>query len=64
MDMTNCPQCGEPAEIFDRHVLESTDGPIEHARVRCLRLHHFFMPVAGLHSDDPVAVRRRSRTRR
>jgi hypothetical protein len=59
MDMTNCPQCGEPAEIFDRHVLESTDGPIEHARVRCLQMHHFFMPVAGLDSGDRVAVRRR-----
>jgi len=34
MDMTSCPECGEPAEIVDRHVLESTDGPIEHARVR------------------------------
>jgi hypothetical protein len=59
MDMTSCPQCGEQAEIFDRHVLESTDGPIEHARVRCVQMHHFFMPVSGLDSGDQAVVRRR-----
>jgi len=64
MDMTNCPECGEPAEITDRHVLESTDGPIEHARVTCVRRHHFFMPVSGLHTARPVDVPRRSRSAR
>ena len=34
MDTTTCPECGAPAEVTDRSVLESTDGPIEHVRVR------------------------------
>ena len=63
MDMTSCPECGEAAEVVDRHVLESTDGPIEHVRVCCVQRHHFFMPVSGLRSAEPVAVRRRSRSR-
>jgi hypothetical protein len=58
MDMTNCPECGHPAEVFDRHVLESTDGPVEHARVRCVQRHHFFLPVSRLRSPAPSAPRR------
>jgi hypothetical protein len=54
MDLTTCPECGEPAEIVDRHVLESTDGPIEHARVRCVQRHHFFLPVDRLRSVASV----------
>jgi hypothetical protein len=50
MDMTSCPECREAAEIVDRHVLESTDGPIEHARLRCVQRHHFFLPVSRLSS--------------
>lgn len=52
VDLTRCPECGAPAEIWDRHVLESTDGPIEHVRVRCVTSHLLFMPAAGL--ADPV----------
>ncbi len=48
MDLTTCPECGTPAEVVDRHVLESTDGPVEHARVRCVARHLFFLPVASL----------------
>jgi hypothetical protein len=33
MDRTSCPGCGNAAEIQARDVLESTDGPIEHAKV-------------------------------
>jgi hypothetical protein len=63
MDMTTCPECGQTAEIEDRHVLESTDGPIEHARVRCIARHWFFLPVEKLTSPTggarwPVAGRR------
>ena len=48
MDMTSCPECGEPAEIVDRHVLESTDGPIEHATVLCADRHRFTVLVERL----------------
>lgn len=47
-DRTSCPECGAPALVEWRFVLESTDGPIEHCRVRCVRRHWFLMPVAGL----------------
>jgi hypothetical protein len=58
MDTTSCPECGQPADVVERHVLESTDGPIEHARVRCVQRHHFFLPVATLASSDRRPVRR------
>jgi hypothetical protein len=63
MDLTSCPDCGGLSDVVDRHVLESTDGPIEHARVRCVRRHHFFLPLADLTS--PVRLSRsRNRTAR
>ena len=48
MDLTTCPECGNLAEITARHVLESTDGPIEHAKVICVAHHWFVLPVASL----------------
>jgi hypothetical protein len=47
MQLTSCPECAKPAEITDRHVLESTDGPVEHIQVRCVQRHHFFLPVGS-----------------
>ena len=48
MDVTRCPECGAPAEITDRFVLESTDGPVEHARVSCAARHWFLLGVGTL----------------
>jgi hypothetical protein len=56
-DTTICPECGELAEVEWRDVLESTDGPVEHAKVRCVRRHWFLLPVASL-----VQPSRRTRT--
>jgi hypothetical protein len=39
------PGCGVPAEVLDRAVLESTDGPVEHVKVQCLARHIFLMPM-------------------
>ena len=52
LDLTVCPEpsCSSPAEIFDRSAWESTDGPIEHVRIRCLNRHHFSLPVEMLTS--------------
>jgi hypothetical protein len=58
--MTTCPECGVIAEIVDRHVLQSTDGPIEHARVRCAARHAFFMPTASLERAPAAAPDRRT----
>jgi len=48
MDTTTCPECGAPAEVTDRFVLESTDGPIEHVRLQCAGLHWFLMSTESL----------------
>jgi hypothetical protein len=48
MDTTTCPECGAPAEITDRFVLESTDGPIEHLRVQCAGRHWFLTSTESL----------------
>ncbi len=50
MDYTTCPEegCQVPAEVVDRLVLESTDGPVEHICVLCLLGHRFFMPTEML----------------
>jgi hypothetical protein len=50
MDLTTCPECGNAAEILWRDVLESSDGPTEHAKVVCVDRHWFLMPVASLAS--------------
>jgi hypothetical protein len=48
MGFTICPDCGEAAEVLDRFVLESTDGPVDHARVRCVRGHWFLLSLDAL----------------
>ena len=48
MDMTNCPECGALAEVEWRAVMESTEGPVEHAKIRCAQKHWFLLPVAAL----------------
>lgn len=53
MELTACPECAEVAEIQWRDVLESTDGPVEHARILCVRRHWFLLPTAALaHAPD------------
>jgi hypothetical protein len=55
MDATTCPDCGAPAEVTDRCTLESTDGPMEHLRVVCVRRHWFLLSAASLHqARQPV----------
>ncbi|HEX5090784.1 MAG TPA: hypothetical protein VFV89_23445 [Nocardioides sp.] len=54
MDTTLCPECGALAEVQWRAVMESTDGPVEHARIGCLRRHWFLLPVASLARRRPV----------
>jgi hypothetical protein len=59
MDTTSCPECGALAEVDWRDVAESTDGPVEHAKVTCVQRHWFLLPVASL----PQAATRSSRGR-
>ncbi len=48
METTICPECGQLAEIQWRCVLESTDGPVEHAKILCLHRHWFLLPTESL----------------
>lgn len=65
MEWTRCPQCGLVAEVVDRDVWPSTDGPVEHVHVRCVDRHRFVLPVATLarhgvgHEAAGVALRAR-----
>jgi hypothetical protein len=47
-DLVGCPACAAPAEVVDRYVLGSTDGPIEHATVVCAVRHRFTVLVERL----------------
>jgi hypothetical protein len=49
--LTTCPECTAPAEVTRRFVLESTDGPIEHATVMCISRHWFTLPLVALTSN-------------
>jgi hypothetical protein len=48
LDLVVCPECAAPAEVVDRYVLASTDGPVEHVKVQCLDRHWFVLPAAAL----------------
>jgi hypothetical protein len=65
LDITTCPDCGLPAEVLDRFHLGSTDGAVEHVKVRCVTGHWFVTPAgyrrAAAHV--PAARTARSRTR-
>jgi hypothetical protein len=52
------PTCLAPAEVTDRFVLASTDGPVEHVRTRCLDGHGFTQMVEALATWPVTRVRR------
>jgi hypothetical protein len=41
-------RCGLPAEVEGRYTMQSTDGPLESAKIRCPRGHWFNGPVGFL----------------
>jgi hypothetical protein len=72
MDLIACPEpsCDLPAEILERVLIDSTDLPIEHARIACLRGHRFYMPLEMPAPSDvprppgaPTAQERRPNSR-
>lgn len=51
MDLTTCPECAAPAEVTWTFAAESTDGPVEHVKLRCIRQHWFLGPAESLLPD-------------
>ena len=57
LDLVVCPECCAPAEVVDRFVLASTDGPVEHVEVACLARHRFLLPATSLPQMSTLDVR-------
>ena len=47
-DTVACPECGRDAVVEWRDLVDSTDGPVEHVKVRCPGRHWFLMPAEAL----------------
>jgi hypothetical protein len=48
-------RCGLPAEVEHRYTMDSTNGPIESALIRCPLGHWFSGPVESLRWERPEA---------
>jgi hypothetical protein len=71
LDRNSARRCGLPAEVTCRYMLDSTDGPMEGAMIRCPAGHYFNGPVellaldyAGHSSPGPAGVPSDSRADR
>jgi hypothetical protein len=62
LHLTVCPErtCQLPAEVTDRFVLQSTDGPIEFVATYCIRQHMFTVPIERLPQPESVRSNVRS----
>ena len=59
LELTQCPACGRPAEIFDRFVVFGNDGPIEHVKIRCITGPTFERPLGPWTPGGGLSARRR-----
>jgi len=55
--LISCPACASPAEVTDRFVLRSTDGPADHLALRCAGNHLFRMPFDSLPWQAQESIR-------
>ncbi len=51
LDEAGAARCGLPAAVEYRYTVESTDGPVESAKIRCPGGHWFNGPLASLTWD-------------
>ena len=63
MDKDGNARCGLPAAVTCRYIMNSTDGPLESAMIRCPRGHFFNGPIEfltyekRLHAKDEADIR-------
>jgi hypothetical protein len=59
LDSRGTERCGLPAEVEYRYAIESSDGPLESAKIRCPRGHWFNGPVESLTvtAEEPLPER-------
>jgi hypothetical protein len=57
LDKTGILRCGLPAEVEYRYLSESSDGPLESAKIMCPLGHWFNAPIESLtwHKDRQAA---------
>jgi hypothetical protein len=63
LDRDGTARCGLPAEVEDRYLAGSTDGPLESARIRCPRGHWFNGPIEALTWEKPADAKTRGASR-
>ena len=56
MDKDGAARCGLPAEVHCRYTMNSTDGPLESAKISCPRGHHFNGPIDCLAVPEQSAA--------
>ena len=56
MDKDRAARCGLPAEVHCRYTMNSTDGPLEGAKISCPRGHHFNGPIDCLTVPEQPAA--------
>jgi hypothetical protein len=56
MDNNGAARCGLPAEVHCRYTMNSTDGPLESAKISCPRGHHFNGPIDCLTVPEQPAA--------
>jgi len=55
LDRSGAARCGLPAAVESRYTVNSTDGPLESAMIRCPLGHFFNGPVESLLWDKAAA---------
>jgi hypothetical protein len=63
LDKDRGHRCGLPAEVQRRFVMNSTDGPLESAMIRCPAGHFFSGPIEFLTYDKRETTASRSASR-
>ena len=56
MDKDGGTRCGLPAEVEYRYTMNSTDGPLESAKISCPRRHHFKTITPPIWANYPLAL--------